>query len=308
MSGFDDNDGGEHTKIIGLQDILNEDKSSARNAYLIVISGRSVGRMYKLGASSGEISIGRTPDADVFIDDEGVSRRHAKITNSSEGVRLIDLGSTNGTFANGQRVDSRVLQDGDRLQIGSTTILKFSYQDDIEEQFQKQLYDSATRDGLTGCFNKKHFAERLRTEFAFATRHDTYLSLVLFDIDHFKKVNDTYGHLAGDEVLRRLAAVVHKQLRTEDTFARYGGEEFAVILRETDDERGFIIAERIRRAVEAEHIEFDGQHIPVTISLGVATLRGNNYPSVREMVQSADEYLYRSKRSGRNRTDCKLLH
>ena len=308
MSGFDDNDGGgEHTKIIGLQDILNEDKKSSRSAYLIVISGRSVGRMYKLSSSSPETSIGRTPDADVFIDDEGVSRRHAKITNAGGVVRLVDLGSTNGTFANGQRVSSRVLSDGDRLQIGSTTILKFSYQDDIEEQFQKQLYDSATRDGLTGCFNKKHFAERLRNEFAFATRHDTYLTLVLFDIDLFKKVNDTYGHLAGDEVLKRLAAVVRKQLRTEDTYARYGGEEFAIILRETDDERGFIIAERVRRAVEAERFEFDAQHIPVTISLGVATLHGDNYPSVREMVKIADEFLYRAKRGGRNRTECKLL-
>lgn len=307
MSGFDDNGGNEHTKIIGLQDILAEDKKSSRSAYLIVISGRSVGRMYKLSASGSETSIGRTPDADVFIDDEGVSRRHAKIAYDSGSVRLIDLGSTNGTFANGQKVDTRLLKDGDRIQIGSTTILKFSYQDDIEEQFQKQLYDSATRDGLTGCFNKKHFAERLRTEFSFSARHHTFLTLILFDIDHFKNVNDTYGHLAGDEVLRRLSAVVHKQLRTEDTFARYGGEEFAVILRETDDERGFIIAERIRRAVETESFEYDGQVLPVTISLGVATLHGNNYPSVREMVQTADEFLYKAKRGGRNRSECQLL-
>ena len=304
MSDFDDK--ADRTKVIGLQEILAEE-GVARNAYLIVISGRSVGKMYKVAGAGGEISIGRTPDADIFIDDDGVSRRHAKLVQTVEGIRLVDLGSTNGTFNNGQKVDSLVLQDGDRIQIGSTTILKFSYQDDIEEQFQKQLYDSATRDGLTGAFNKKHFAERLRSEFAFSSRHNVFLSLVLFDIDHFKKVNDTYGHLAGDEVLRRLATVVTGQLRTEDTFARYGGEEFAIILRDTDDERAFIIAERIRRAVEANAFTYDGKTMPVTISMGISTLHGRNYPSVREMVQTADEFLYKAKRGGRNRTECKLL-
>ena len=304
MNDFDDK--ADRTKVLGLQEILAEEAAS-RNAYLIVISGRSVGKMYKVAGAGGELTIGRTPEADIFIDDEGVSRRHAKMVHVIEGIKLVDLGSTNGTFANGQKIDSQVLSDGDRIQIGSTTILKFSYQDDIEEQFQKQLYDSATRDGLTGAYNKKHFAERLRTEFAFASRHNTYLSLVLFDIDHFKKVNDTYGHLAGDEVLRRLAGVVTEQLRTEDTFARYGGEEFAVVLRETDDERAFIIAERIRRAVEANEFIHDGKTIPVNISMGVATLHGNNYPSVRELVQTTDEYLYKAKRGGRNRTECKLL-
>jgi diguanylate cyclase (GGDEF)-like protein len=302
MNDFDD--ASDSTKILGVATILAEE-TAARNAYLIVISGRSVGRMYKVGAR--EMTIGRTQDAEIFIDDEGVSRRHAKLAPNIDGVRLIDLGSTNGTFTNGQPVDSRLLQDGDRVQIGSTTILKFSYQDDIEEQFQKQLYDSATRDGLTGTFNKKHFTERIRSEFAFSARHQTYLSVILFDIDHFKEVNDTYGHLAGDEVLRRLAVVVQQQLRTEDMFARYGGEEFAVVLRDTDEERAFIIAERVRRAVEAQNFQHETTVIRVTISIGVTTLHGDNYASVREMVQAADEYLYRAKHNGRNRTECQLL-
>jgi len=302
MVEFDD--ASDRTKVLGLQELLAEE-SSARNAYLIVIVGRSVGKMYKI--EKRENIIGRSPDADVFIDDDGVSRRHSKMLHGVEGIRLLDLGSTNGTFANGKRIDAHVLSDGDRIQIGSTTILKFSYQDDVEEQFQKQLYDSATRDGLTGAFNKKHFAERLRTEFAFSARHNSHLSLILFDIDHFKNTNDTFGHLAGDEVLRRLSGVVAQQLRTEDTFARYGGEEFAIILRDTDDERAFIIAERVRRAVEGTTFTYERQAVPVTISLGVATLHEQNLPSVRDLVQAADEYLYRAKRGGRNRTECKLL-
>jgi len=302
MVDFDD--GSDRTKVLGLQELLAEEPT-ARNAYLIVISGRSVGKMYKV--ASREMYLGRSPEADIFIDDDGVSRRHAKLVQGVEGIRLLDLGSTNGTFANGKKVDAQLLVDGDRIQIGSTTILKFSYQDDVEEHFQKQLYDSATRDGLTGAFNKKHFAERLRSEFAFSARHGTHLSLVLFDIDHFKNTNDTYGHLAGDEVLRRLSGVVMQQLRTEDTFARYGGEEFAIVLRDTDDERAFIIAERVRRAIESTKFTFERQTIPVTISLGVATLHGQNFPSVRDLVQAADEYLYRAKRNGRNRSECQLL-
>lgn len=302
MVDFDD--GTDRTKVLGLQSLLAEEASNT-SAYLIVISGRSVGRMYKV--SKGEMVLGRSSEADVYIDDEGVSRRHAKLAPDREGIFLVDMGSTNGTFANGQKIDSHLLTDGDRIQIGSTTILKFSYQDDIDEKFQKQLYNSATRDSLTGAFNKKHFSERLNSEFAFAARHVSPLSVILFDIDHFKQVNDVYGHLAGDEVLRRLAAVVTDQLRTEDTFARYGGEEFAVVLRETDDERAFIAAERVRRAIESTVFTHDGRDIPVTVSLGVATLKDDNFKTVRDLVKAADDYLYRAKDNGRNRTECALL-
>ncbi|MBN2359567.1 MAG: diguanylate cyclase [Deltaproteobacteria bacterium] len=302
MVDFDDSS--ERTKVLGLQGLLAEEARS-RKAYLIVISGRAVGKMYPVAAR--EMVIGRAPECDVFIDDDGVSRRHAKMVPTIEGTRLVDLGSTNGTFANNQRVDSQLLTDGDRIQIGSTTILKFSYQDDVEENFQKQLYNSATRDPLTGAYNKGFFAERLKTEFAFSSRHDNRLSLLLFDLDFFKKVNDTHGHLAGDEVLRKIATIVTGQLRTEDTFARYGGEEFAVVLRDTDAERAFLIAERIRRAVESFQFVFENKTIPLTISLGVATLCNNNFPTVRDLVQAADEFLYRAKRNGRNRTECALL-
>jgi diguanylate cyclase (GGDEF)-like protein len=200
-----------------------------------------------------------------------------------------------------------LLVDGDKLQVGSTTILKFSYQDEVEEQFQKQLYDSATRDGLTGAFNKKYFADQLKTEFAFCYRHNTPLSLALFDIDFFKKLNDGFGHPAGDLALKQLSALVQKALRTEDIFARYGGEEFGVILRDTDGERAFLIAERVRRSTEQHEFTYEGKRLPLTISIGIATLEKQAYPSPKALVKAADQFLYEAKRKGRNRTESALM-
>lgn len=306
MAKRDFDDDYEKTAVLGVQDLgLHKFEATSRSAYLIMINGRTVGRMHKLG--SGETQLGRAPDAEVLIEDEGVSRRHAMIDLTQEGYVLTDNNSTNGIFVNGDKVKRHVLQDGDKVQIGSNTILKFSFQDEVEEKFQKQLYDSATRDAMTGCYNKKYFADQLKTEFAFCYRHKQALSLMLFDIDFFKKLNDGYGHLAGDYALKALAAVVHKALRTEDIFARYGGEEFGVILRDTDAERAFLIAERIRRSVDAFEFMWEGQRMAVTISVGVATLHEMNYPSPKALVKAADEFLYKAKNGGRNKTESALM-
>lgn len=296
----------EKTAVLGVQDLgLLKLDEAKRSAYLIMINGRNVGRMHKINVDRTQL--GRAPDCEVLIEDEGVSRRHAMIERGPEGYVLWDNNSTNGVFVNGEKVGRHLLQDGDRVQIGSNTILKFSFTDEVEEKFQKQLYDSATRDALTGAYNKKYFADQLKTEFAYCYRHKTPLSLMLFDIDFFKKLNDGYGHLAGDHVLKTLAGVVHAALRTEDIFARYGGEEFGVILRDTDGERAFLIAERVRRNVEAHEFVFDGQRLPVSISVGVATLVDGNYPSPKHLVKAADEYLYKAKHNGRNRTESRVV-
>lgn len=301
---FDDDH--EKTAVLGVQDLgLLKFDEAKRSAYLITISGRNVGRMHKLNVERTQL--GRAPDCEILIEDEGVSRRHAMIERGQEGYVLWDNNSTNGVFVNGQKVPRHILQDGDRVQIGSNTILKFSFTDEVEEKFQKQLYDSATRDALTGAYNKKYFADQLKTEFAYCFRHKTPLSLMLFDIDHFKKLNDGYGHLAGDYALKTLAGVVHAALRTEDIFARYGGEEFGVILRDTDGERAFLIAERVRRNVEAHEFVFETQRLPVTISVGVATLTDGNYASPKHLVKAADEYLYKAKHNGRNRTESRVV-
>jgi len=290
----------EKTRVIDLKEIKSDPKN--RHAYFICISGKIAGKMFKV--EQNEMLIGRSDDANIQIEDEGVSRKHAKITKLADGqIMIIDLGSTNGTFFNGTKISEHILKDGDKIQIGSTTILKFSYQDDQEEQFQKQQYDSATRDHLTKIFNRKTFAERFIEEFSYALRHSKIYSLAIMDIDHFKKVNDTYGHQAGDYVLRQLADVVSQLIRNEDIFARYGGEEFVLLLRDTDEEKAFVCAMRIRRAIEKHEFKFQDKVIPITISIGISTLKGGNFKTPEEMFREADEYLYKAKNNGRNRVE-----
>lgn len=240
----------EKTTVHSIADLLKKSQRT-QSAFLIVISAKTpagIGRMYKL--ETAETILGRATDAGFQVEDDGISRKHAKICLGQKGgFQLVDLGSTNGTYLNGARVDLAQLNDGDNIQIGSNTVLKFSLQDQLEEQYQKSIYESATRDGLTRIFNKKYFLDTLRKEFAYCVRHNVKLGLVMFDVDHFKKINDTYGHPAGDFVLARLAQRVTETVRTEDLFARYGCEEFALLLRESTPEATFACAERCRRAV-----------------------------------------------------------
>jgi two-component system, cell cycle response regulator len=295
-------DTSDRTVIQGIKDLTGA--LSSRQAYLIVISGSAVGRMFKV---TNNMLIGRAQDCEVFLEDDGISRNHAQLEQDEFGSVVIeDLNSTNGTYFNGTRINRHQLRDGDKVQIGSTTILKFSYQDSLEEAFHQHQYDSATKDGLTRIYNKKYFSEQISKDFAYALRHNEITSLIMFDIDHFKQINDEYGHQAGDVVLRELSAIVGDALRGEDLFARIGGEEFAIVLREVDERRAHVLAERIRRTVEVHKFMWDGQRIRVTISLGVSTLASANFRSPAEMIRTADEYLYRAKNSGRNRVASSL--
>jgi two-component system, cell cycle response regulator len=268
-------------------------------AYLVVLAGASVGEMYKV--EGDKTVIGRGQKAQVRLLDDGISREHAQVVIEGNRIYLEDLGSTNGTFCNGLKVDRRELADGDKILVGSTTILKFTYHDNLDEIFQKQMYESALRDGLTKAFNKKYFTDRLESEFTFAIRHQSPLVLVMFDIDHFKKVNDTYGHQAGDLVLSELSTLLTAALRAEDVFARYGGEEFAVICRGTDLTQAQIVGDRMRKAVEGHRFTFEGTHIPVTISVGIAGLPDDTVKDATDLVARADKALYQSKHGGRNR-------
>ena len=268
-------------------------------AYLVVLAGASVGEMYKV--EGDKTIIGRGQKAQVRLLDDGISREHAQVVVEGNKIFLEDLGSTNGTFCNGLKVDRRELADGDKILVGSTTILKFTYHDNLDEIFQKQMYESALRDGLTKAFNKKYFTDRLESELTFAIRHQSPLVLVMFDIDHFKKVNDTHGHQAGDLVLSEIATLLTGALRAEDVFARYGGEEFAVICRGTELAQAQIVGERMRKAVEKHRFTFEGTHIPVTISVGIAGLPDPAVKDATDLVSRADKALYQSKHGGRNR-------
>ncbi len=275
-------------------------KGSHEEPYFIVLSGGAIGMMYKL-RTDGPTLIGRGLDAEVRLDDDGVSRHHAKVITDSNGdPTLKDLGSSNGTYVNGNRIQTHTLKDGDKIQVGSISILKFSYQDDLERTFQEQLFDRGLKDSTTGIYNKRYLLDRIDSDYSHAQRHRTNLSLLMFDIDHFKKINDTYGHPAADSALKDLALIVRKTLRTSDVFARYGGDEFVVLMREIDDAGTLVLAKRIRKLVKKHKFIFEGMKISFTISLGIASL-SDKVSNASELIQLADKYLYKAKRAGRNR-------
>ncbi len=268
-------------------------------AYLVVLAGGAMGEMYKINRD--RTIIGRGQKADIRVTDDGISREHCELLIEGSKIMLHDLGSTNGTYCRGIRTDRHELADGDKILIGSGTVLKFTYHDKLDEVFQRQMYESALRDDLTKAFNKKYFTDRVESEFAYAIRHGMPLSLCGFDIDHFKNINDTHGHPAGDYILVELATVVNNSIRVEDVFARVGGEEFSVICRGADLQQGRVVAERLRRSVEMKQFVFEGKQIPVTISVGVSGVPNPDIRDAMEFISAADQMLYESKRAGRNR-------
>jgi diguanylate cyclase (GGDEF)-like protein len=274
-------------------------KRATQRAYLVVIAGRGVGSMY---AVTPDMVIGRGDGVGVRIHDDELSRKHCRLVLQGASVVVEDLGSRNGTLVNGEPVAGRrPLADGDKIQVGKTTILKFSYHDELEATFQRQMYDAALRDPLTGAYNRKHFGEALASEMAYTQRHQAPLSLILFDLDFFKKVNDTYGHLGGDAVLVQVARYVSAAVRREDLFARYGGEEFAVLARGTSGAAASGFAERMRAGVEQLAIAHESLVLRVTVSLGVASAPAPDATTPEELIARADEALYAAKRGGRNR-------
>jgi two-component system, cell cycle response regulator len=287
----------EDKTVVGM-DVTPAATSGRKRAQLVVIAGVTVGEMYDI---KGTPVVGRGREADIRMQGDGISRKHVRLRVTGDKVFLEDLGSTNGTFVNGERVTTRLLEDGDKIQVGTSTILKFSYHDEMDEDFQRQMFESASRDVLTQAYNKRFLLEQLQSEYAYAARHGTELSLLLFDIDHFKRINDTHGHPAGDYVLSQLARIVVPTIRTEDIFARYGGEEFVILSRTTNRAAAQIVAERVRKVIEQHEFVFEGKKIPVTVSLGIAAMPDRSIGSSEALVGVADKALYDAKRGGRNR-------
>jgi len=276
-----------------------------RQGTLTVLLGSNVGAAFVLGSQA--LLIGRNPRAHIPVDDDQASRNHARILRRGNSYEIEDMGSTNGTFVAGVRVVGRVeLADGDRVQIGHT-LLRFALQDQIELEAGKRVYEASVRDGLTGAFNRRYFEERLVGEFAFAARHGTPLCVLFADIDHFKRINDRWGHPAGDKVLRYIGAALRATVRAEDMIARYGGEEFAVLARGTDVPGARVLAERLRVLVERTPVPWEGEEISVTLSIGFAhNHSGAATADPQRMVMAADTALYAAKRAGRNRVELAL--
>jgi diguanylate cyclase (GGDEF)-like protein len=270
-----------------------------RDAILIQIypTDAEMGTRYAL--SDAPLILGRGDNCDIPINHHSVSRRHAVVEANAGNWAVTDLGSTNGTFVNDVPVTNAILGDGDSLRVGNC-IYRFLMGGNVEAQYHEEIYRLTIIDGLTEIHNKRYLQEFLDRESARSERHGRPLSLVLFDIDRFKRINDEWGHMAGDATLRQLAACVKGMVRMEELFARFGGEEFAVVLPETPQQVAIAFAERIREAVATHRFEYDGDTLPITISLGLASTMGQEAYTSGELIHQADKALYRAKHEGRN--------
>ena len=251
----------------------------------------------QLGTAAFEI--GRSSKNDLFLDHESISRHHARITFDGTSYWVSDLNSTNGTFVNDDPVKEQRLNDGDQVRIGRS-IVKFMTGENVEVHYHEEIYRLMTVDGLTQVYNRRYFNEALEREYNRSKRYARELTLILFDIDHFKRVNDSFGHLAGDNVLRQISAAIKPKLRREDIFARTGGEEFGILLPEIGLDGARSTAEKVRRIVESTPLRVDPQVVPVTVSLGVALLVPED-ATPEDLYKRADERLYEAKQAGRNR-------
>jgi diguanylate cyclase (GGDEF)-like protein len=262
--------------------------------------GVHLGRRYPLNGR--ELAVGREGEVELLLEYASVSRRQAKIFVAVGTWFVEDLGSTNGTFVNEQRVQTHALKNNDLIRFGEVT-LKFLVGSNLEAAYHEEIYRISIQDGLTGVYNKRYFLEFLDREIARTMRYGSPLGLVMFDIDHFKRINDTFGHLAGDQVLKELARRLIPRMRETDLLARYGGEEFAVVLPATPLQGAVAAAEALRQIVQAQAVVHENATIPVTISLGAASLESAGGPPIdaSELIRRADEKLYAAKHQGRNR-------
>jgi diguanylate cyclase (GGDEF)-like protein len=289
------------TDVTNTTAIMAAAKRASSQPRLTVMSGVSAGQVLSLDGKP-EFFVGRSRSADVRLEDQGVSRVHCRIVRRDDELLIEDLGSTNGTIVNGCHVGSAALQAGDRIQIGPNALLQVSFFDEAEDKLARRLFEASTRDPLTRAYNRRYFAQRLHEEISFAVRHGTGLAVMLLDLDHFKAVNDTAGHAAGDAVLRGVVGEIEKCIRTEDLLTRYGGEEFGLLVRVESIADAKRFAERIRARIEAATIPFEGRSLRVTVSIGVAELAECTTADDGEaLVALADRRLYRAKLLGRNR-------
>ena len=293
----------EKTRVTVVQKPLGGgDDGPKGNDCLVVIYTKEpalLGRRFVLDGSP--IKIGRDErENHIVLEGDSVSRKHAQLEQRTGVWWCVDVGSTNGSYVNDEQImrDSR-LGNGDRIKIGPT-IFKFLSGQDVEAQYHEEIYRMTIIDGLTQVHVKRYLLEALEKEIMRARRHARDLSFLMLDIDHFKKINDVHGHLAGDHVLKEVARLIQQRIRRDEVLARYGGEEFAVILPETTLEGARALAEGLRERIDQSRFVFQGEVIHVSMSIGVAILQDSDRTST-DLIKRADDKLYEAKRSGRNR-------
>ncbi|HEX6274088.1 MAG TPA: GGDEF domain-containing protein [Polyangiaceae bacterium] len=289
----------EKTRVTQVVQAPPPDQTPGNDCVVVIYAAEPglLGKRYVLDKSP--LRVGRGGDNHIVLDGDSVSRRHSHFERRSNGWFIVDDGSTNGTFLNEEQIKREAgLNNGDRVKVGPT-ILKYLSGLDAEAKYHEEIYRMTIVDGLTQIHNKRYLFEALDKELIRARRYDRQLSLLIFDIDYFKNINDQYGHLAGDYVLRELARIVQERIRRDEVFARYGGEEFVIALPETSLQGAVTLAENLRARVETHAFSFQGERIPVTISIGCAVL--GEEKTAADLIQLADDKLYEAKRGGRNR-------
>lgn len=270
-----------------------KDKASLRQ-----MNGTFIGRKYPI--NKGTTLVGRDPGLDITVQEDSVSRRHAELIFDGESLQVIDLDSTNGTFINDKQIKNRTADPGDLIRFGNI-LFKYIPSGSIETVFHDELSNLAHLDGLTGCFNRKYILDYLETEVKRCQKLELPLSLIMLDLDHFKDINDTYGHLAGDYVLKETVRLIkEKVLRASDVLGRYGGEEFCVIMSEAPLRIAVDVAERIRKTILGHEFMFEGKKLNISISAGAAQVSKTTDTS-KTLIESADKALYKAKQTGRNK-------
>ena len=293
-----DSDYDVQTRVTGLDELKVRRPGAGCLVVIHAPVQNELGRRYVLDKDT--TTVGRGRDNDIVLPSDCVSRRHARLEQRAGNLFVVDLASTNGSFVNddAHSVRERQLERGDRLKVGDT-IFKYLSGSDIELQYHEIIHRMTVTDGLTDLANRKKLDAVLEEEINRARRHGRDLALLMLDIDHFKSVNDTHGHLTGDSVLRGLAAILQRRLRPSDRLGRYGGEEFCAILPETSLHNAAKIAEDLRALVEAHAFVAEDKNIRVTMSVGASTLTDDM--TMADLYRSADEMLYKAKRTGRNK-------
>ncbi len=283
--------------ITVIPDVHGSQPNPIKKPYLVILDGPNLGQLYALNLCN---HVGRHPSMDLCVGDGGVSGQHCQIKASPTQFIIKDLGSRNGTYVNGHLVLEQGLKEGDRISIGRSTVLKFTYLDEQEVLFSLKIADLIDRDSLTGAYSKRCLSTLIERELHYSQAQHKPFSLFMLDLDHFKRVNDQFGHLAGDQVLIQFAAEIKAQIRDQDWFVRYGGEEFVVVAHGVDYIQGVRVADRLRRAIETLDIVYAGQKIPITVSIGIASFPETGVSTVAELLHWADNALYQAKAHGRN--------
>jgi diguanylate cyclase (GGDEF)-like protein len=301
LPAFDDFASDGNTDLVHiLPDDLLELERPKRQYVVRVMAGPETGLCRMLDGE--EMVLGRGSECGMVLADSALSRRHCRVIRTDQGLAIEDLGSSNGTFVDGQRIRGRQpVGEASRVQIGRHT-LGIALQDQLEHQASRQLYEFSMRDPLTGIHNRRYFDQRLDEEFSYALRHRTAVSVLILDLDFFKRINDTWGHPTGDRVLRHAAEIMQRCVRKEDVLARFGGEEFAMLGRIQLPEGALALGERARTRIERASVAQEGHLIRFTASVGIASLfPDRGYDSVSALLDAADKALYQAKAGGRNR-------